>query len=110
MRAEVVDELEAFIGEEGLWRQDRLQAMVDRLGGEPDDVSRRLGADLAAVLARSRAGAVPSSLVAEIEGVLYPRLWKVMEAARDHLPDAELRTRLRALDRRLTPLLGDAAR
>lgn len=102
----MVDELEAFIGVEGLWQQDRLQSMVDRLRDEPDDVSRRLGAGLAAVLARSRAGAVSTSLVADIEGVLYPRLWKLMEAARGRLPEAELQTRLRSLDRRLTPLLA----
>lgn len=105
MRVEVVDELEAFIGDEGLWRNDQLELMVDRLRGEPDEVSRQLGAGLAAVLARSRAGGVSTSLVADIEGVLYPRLWKLLEAARSSLPEAELHTRLRALDRRLSPLL-----
>ncbi len=43
-----------------------------------------------------------------LEGVLYPRLWKVIEALRDGLPPGEMLNRVRALDRRLTELLdGD---
>jgi hypothetical protein len=107
VRPEVVDQLETFISEEGLWSQERLQAMVERLEAEADAVCHRLAADLSAVLRRSRSRPVPTSLVADIEGVLYPRLWKLMEAVWDGLPEAELYTRLQGLDRRLAPLLVD---
>lgn len=106
MRAAVVEELEAFIAAEDLWHEDELAAMVTRLAAEADGPSRTLAANLEAVLQRCRAGPVPNHLVADIEGVVYPRLWKVMEAVWDGLPDAELRTRVAGLDDRLAPLLN----
>lgn len=109
MRAGVVEELEAFIADEDLWCDDALAAMVGRLAAEPDEASLTLAANLGAVLARSRAGPMSQALVADIEGIVYPRLWKVMEAVWDELPDAELRTRLVGLDDRLAPLLGLAS-
>ena len=105
----VVEELEAFIAGEGLWRDDELAAMVGRLAAESDEASRTLATDLGAVLARSRAGPLPRSLVADIEGVVYPRLWKLMEAVWDGLPAAELRTRVTGLDERLAPLLDPSS-
>lgn len=109
MRREVADELEAFIGNEGLWHEERLQAMVAHLEAEPDQVSRSLANDLAAVLHRSRSGPVSTHLAADVEGVVYPRLWKLMEAVWDGLPEAELRTRLEVLDHRLVRVLADPA-
>ncbi len=41
----------------------------------------------------------------DVEGVLYPRLWKVVEALRDGLPPGEQLNRVRALDQRLHELL-----
>ena len=105
VRAEVVNELEAFIADEGLWDTDGLETMVTRLADEPDRASRTLAENLARVLVRSRAGPIPRRLTADIEGVLYPRLWKLMEAVWDGLPDAELCTRVAGLDDRLAPLL-----
>lgn len=109
MRSEVVDELERFIGSEGLWSDDGLAAMVARLESEAesDIVCRGLAANLTAVQRRQRSGPVPIRLVADIEGVLYPRLWKVMEAVWDGLPTAEVSIRLHALDERLAPLLEE---
>ncbi|MDP9452234.1 MAG: hypothetical protein M3P97_02325 [Actinomycetota bacterium] len=107
MRREVVAELEAFIGGESLWDAEALGAMVARLEAEPDSVSPVLAADLGAVLERVRRGPVPVRLAADVEGVVYPRLWKVMEGVWDDLPEAELRTRARVLDARLSPLLED---
>jgi len=52
---------------------------------------------------------MPRRLTADIEGVLYPRLWKLMEAVWDGLPDAELCTRVVGLDDRLAPLLDRAS-
>ena len=105
VRADVVQELEAFIADEGLWHADGLEAMVTRLADEPDRASRTLAENLDKVLARSRAGPIPRRLTADIEGVVYPRLWKLMEAVWDGLPDAELCTRVAGLDDRLAPLL-----
>ena len=83
--------------------------MVARLAAEPDGASRTLAENLAAVLERSRSGPITRRLTADIEGVLYPRLWKLMEAVWDGLPDSELRTRLALLGDRLAPLLARAS-
>ncbi|MDP8987314.1 MAG: hypothetical protein M3N25_07810 [Actinomycetota bacterium] len=107
MGPDVVDELERFIAAEGLWRPDDLSALVERLDGEPDELSRELAADLASVLTRTLRGPVPVRLAADIEAVVYPRLWKVMEAVRDGLPEAEQRTRLAVLGGRLAPLVAE---
>lgn len=109
MRQAIVDELEQFIGGEGLWETEQLQTMVEHLRGEPDDLCHRLAANLAAVHQRIQDGPVPSRLVADIEGVVYPRLWKLMEAVWDELPAGELANRAAVLDRRLGPLV-DAPR
>lgn len=101
----MVDELERFIAAEGLWRADLLRAMVERLDGEPDTLCRNLAADLSSVLARSLRGPLPLRLAADIEAVVYPRLWKLMEAVRDGLPEAEQRIRLEVLGGRLAPLV-----
>ena len=75
MRPAVVDELEAFIAVEGLWDADALAAMVVRLDGEADSVSPVLAGNLAAVLGRIRSGPVSVRFTADVEGVVYPRLW-----------------------------------
>jgi len=106
VHAAVAEELETFIADGDLWRDDRLAAMVERLTAEPDEAWRTLAVDLGAVLAHSRMGPLSKGLVADIEGVVYPRLWKLMEAVWDGLPDAELRTRVSGLDDRLAALLG----
>jgi hypothetical protein len=49
-------------------------------------------------------GPIPNRLQRDVEAVLYPRLWKVMEAARDDLPTGEQRTRIQVLNRRLARL------
>ncbi len=106
MRREVVDELVAFIAVEGLWDAEALATMVAHLDAEADPVSPVLAANLGAVLERIRRAPVSVRLTADIEGVVYPRLWKVMEGVWDGLPEAELRTRASGLDARLAPLLG----
>lgn len=106
MRRAVVEDLEAFIADEGLWNIAALAAMVERLQGEADTVSPVLAANFMAVLERLRHGPVPVRLGADVEGVVYPRLWKVMEGVWDGLPEAELHTRAQGLDGRLAPLLA----
>jgi hypothetical protein len=41
---------------------------------------------------------------AEIEAVVYPRIWKLIEAIRAGMPDGEVRTRLEVMNRRLARL------
>ena len=50
---------------------------------------------------RLRIGTVDQRMANDVEGIVYPRLWKVMEAVRDGMPDGELRTRIEVLSRRL---------
>jgi hypothetical protein len=58
---------------------------LEQGGGEHSPADRRLRRDL--------------------EGILYPRLWKLVEALRDGLPPGEQLNRVRALDSRLRDLL-----
>jgi hypothetical protein len=102
---DVADELERFIAAEGLWRSDDLRTIVERLDGQPDDLCRDLAADLSSVLARTLRGPVSVRLAADIEAVVYPRLWKLMEAVRDGLPEAEQRIRLEVLGGHLARLV-----
>lgn len=106
MRAELVDELEEFVRRGGLWNHEELRGLVDRLEGEAeaegDAIPRLLAQPLRALLVRMGMGEVSRRTANDVEGILYPRIWKVMEAARDGLPDGELRTRIEVLNRRLS--------
>jgi len=106
VREELVDEIEEFIRRGRLWHADELNVLITRLEAESsstgDPIPQQLSAPLRALLLRMRIGAVPNRLASDVEGIVYPRLWKVMEAARDGLPDAELRTRIEVFNRRLS--------
>jgi hypothetical protein len=111
VRPELVDELEEFVRRGRLWHPDDVQALVDRLESEAqatgDPIPHLLCAPLNSLLVRMRLGAVPSATAADVEAVVYPRLWKVMEAARDALPEAELRTRIEVMNRRLARVFAE---
>ncbi|HVF76233.1 MAG TPA: hypothetical protein VM938_14440 [Acidimicrobiales bacterium] len=103
MRAALVDELEEFIRRGALWDRPELEALVERLEAEADDpIPTLLAHPLRALLVRLSMGEVPTRMANDVEGILYPRIWKVMEAARDGLPDGEMRTRIEVLNRRLS--------
>ena len=106
MRGEVVDELEEFVRRGGVWDADELDALIRRLELEAeahtDPIPHLLAQPLRALLVRLSMGEVPARMANDVEGILYPRIWKVMEAARDGLPDGELRTRIEVLNRRLS--------
>jgi len=105
VRLEVVDQLEEFIRKGAVWAPDELRAMVERLEDESrataDPIPQLLSRPLASLLTRLRMGDIPQRMANDVEGIVYPRLWKVMEAVRDGLPDGELRTRIEVLNRRL---------
>lgn len=108
MRVEVADDLESFVEAGSLWDPPVLAAFVARLGSiaEADDdvLVGRLGRFLEAVRLRQQVGEVTPSMRAEIEAVVYPRVWKVIEAVRSDMPEGELRTRLEVMNRRLARL------
>ena len=102
MQAALVDELEDFIRRGGLWDPDDLDSLIKRLESEADPIAGLLAHSLRALLVRLGMGEVPARMANDVEGIVYPRIWKVMEAARDGLPDGELRTRIEVLNRRLS--------
>ena len=105
VRVEIVEELEEFIRAGRLWDNEELGALIARLEEESDTyddpVPRLLSRPLSSLLWRMRIGELDSRFADDVEGIIYPRLWKVMEAVWDGMPDAELRTRIEVLNRRL---------
>ena len=110
MRLELMDDLEEFVRTGRLWSPTELQALVDRLVAEgeatDDELPGRLARFLESVLLRMQVGDVPVRVACDIEGVVYPRLWKVMEGVRDGMPDGEVRTRIEVMNRRLSRLFA----
>lgn len=106
MRTALVDVLEEFVRRGGVWDRAEMEAVITRLERESDEtddpIPRLLAHPLRALLLRMGMGDVPRRMANDVEGILYPRIWKVMEAARDGLPDGELRTRIEVLNRRLS--------
>lgn len=105
MRVEIVEELEEFIRAGQMWDPDELGALIARLEQESDQtddpVPRLLSRPLSSLLWRMRIGELDPRFADDVEGIIYPRLWKVMEAVWDGMPDSELRTRIEVLNRRL---------
>jgi hypothetical protein len=108
VRVELADELEEFVRLGHLWNAEGCAAMVERLLAESeatgDPLPARLGRFLDAVVIRTRISDVPSNLRVQIDAIVYPRVWKLIEAIRDGLPDAELQTRIEVMNRRLARL------
>ena len=102
---EIVEELEEFIRAGNLWDKDELGALIARLEEESetagDPVPQLLSRPLSSLLWRMRIGELDPRFANDVEGIIYPRLWKVMEAVWDGMPDTELRTRIEVLNRRL---------
>jgi hypothetical protein len=111
MRMALVDDLEDFIRRGSLWDASALQGLVTRLDRESetgsDPIPGLLSRPLRSLLVRMEMGQVPARMANDVEGIVYPRLWKVMEAVRDGLPDGELRTRIEVLNRRLARRFAD---
>lgn len=114
VRPALVDELEEFIRAGSLWDPPALEVVIERLEEESratdDAIPQMLAHPLRAILLRQGMGDLPPRMANDLEGIVYPRIWKVMEAARDGLPDAELRTRIEVLNRRLSRRLVEESR
>jgi hypothetical protein len=105
MRLDLVEELEEFVRRGQLWDPTELGALIDRLEREAIDTDDPIPSMLArpfnSLLVRQKMGDLPPRMAHDIEGIVYPRLWKVMEAVRQGMPDGELRTRVEVMNRRL---------
>jgi hypothetical protein len=105
VRLALVDELEEFVRRGQLWDPDELAALVKRLERESaetaDPIPTMLARPFKSLLVRLNMGDTSPRFAHDIEGIVYPRLWKVMEAVRDGMPDGELRTRVEVMNRRL---------
>ncbi len=109
MAAEVVAFLEQLFEDGVAWDDAHLAELCDRLTTLGDSPVAELGHGFGGVRLRLEMGEVPDPLRREIEAVIYPRLWKVLEAVRAGLPEGEQRARVHVLNRRLARLLAAEA-
>lgn len=109
MAAEVVAFLEQLFDDGFAWDGAELADLCDRLATLGASPVAELAHGFAGVRLRLQSGDVPEPLRREVEAVIYPRLWKVLEAVRAGLPEGEQRARVRVLNRRLARLLASEA-
>jgi hypothetical protein len=91
------------------WDEAHLADLAGRLGSLGASPVAELAHGFAGVRLRMQAGPVSEPLRREVEAVIYPRLWKVLEAVRAGLPEGEQRARVQVLNRRLARLLAAEA-
>ncbi|HTC82418.1 MAG TPA: hypothetical protein VK848_12865 [Acidimicrobiia bacterium] len=109
MQPEVIGLLEQIFETGFEWDEPGLASLARRLralGGSP---VAELADGFDSVRLRLEAAEVPEPLRREVEAVVYPRLWKVLEAVRAGLPEGEQRSRVQVLNRRLARLLAAEA-
>jgi hypothetical protein len=91
------------------WDEAELADLVERLAALGGSPVAELAQGFAGVGRRLRTGEMAEPLRREVEAVIYPRLWKVLEAVRAGLPEGEQRARVQVLNRRLARLLAAEA-
>jgi hypothetical protein len=105
-----VDELEEFVRRGALWDQTQRVALIASLeadAGDGDIVAGLLTRTLRSIGLRAEMGEIPRRVASDVEGIVYPRLWKIMEAVRDDMPLGELRIRIDVFNRRLARCFAD---
>jgi hypothetical protein len=111
VRLALVDELEEFVRRGALWDEAQLGALIASLAAEAADrgdaVAGLLTQPLRSVGLRRQLGVIPRRVANDVEGIVYPRLWKIMEGVRDEMPDGELRIRIEVFNRRLARCFAD---
>ncbi|MDQ6616743.1 MAG: hypothetical protein M3083_18855 [Actinomycetota bacterium] len=110
MRVALADELEEFIRRGDLWDETQLAALIATLEADAaagDVITGLLTQPLRSVRLRVQMGDIPGRVAGDVEGIVYPRLWKIMEALRDDMPDGELRIRIEVFNRRLARCFAD---
>jgi hypothetical protein len=105
MSRDLADELERLIEHDAVWESGELGRCAQRLAGSPGEPAASLARCFSLLQGRLEEGPMDDRFRRDVEGVLYPRLWKVVEALRDGLPSGEQLNRIRALDHRLRDLL-----
>jgi hypothetical protein len=106
LEPDVVAFLEQLFESGFAWDEAELAGLSGRLeafGGSP---VAGLADTFTTVEFHLAAGDVPEPRRREVEAVIYPRLWKVLEAVRGGLPEGEQRNRVQVLNRRLAQLLA----
>jgi hypothetical protein len=91
------------------WDEAELADLADRLAALGGSPVAELAHGFAGVRLRLGMGDVPEPMRREVEAVIYPRLWKVLEAVQAGLPEGEQRARVHVLNRRLARLLAEEA-
>jgi hypothetical protein len=106
---EVIDFLEQLFETGFTWDEAELADLADRLAALGASPVAELAHGFAGVRLRLLMGEMAEPLRREVEAVIYPRLWKVLEAVRAGLPEGEQRARVHVLNRRLARLLAAEA-
>jgi hypothetical protein len=107
--ANVITVLEDIFETGFTWDASALEDLARRLDALGDSPVAQLSEGFAGVRLRLETGEVSEPLRREVEAVIYPRLWKVLEALRAGLPEGEQRARVQGLNRRLARLLATEA-
>ena len=109
MAPDVVAFLEDLFETGFAWDEAELADLAGRFEALDGTPVAELAHGFAGVRLRLEAGEMPEPLRREVEAVIYPRLWKVLEAVRAGLPEGEQRARVHVLNRRLARLLAAEA-
>jgi hypothetical protein len=109
MDPDVVAFLEELFESGFVWDEAELARLSERLEGLAGSPVAGLAHGFAGVRLRLEMGEIPEARRREVEAVIYPRLWKVLEAVRAGLPEGEQRARVQVLNRRLARLLAGEA-
>jgi hypothetical protein len=107
--ANVVGFLEDFFDTGLEWDEAALAGVSARLTALAPSPVAELNQAFTALARRVRTGEMNEALRREVEAVVYPRMWKVLEAAQSGLPEGEQRARVDVLNRRLARLLAPEA-
>jgi len=106
VRPDVVTILEDICETGFPWDEAALGDLAGRLEALGPSPVAELAHGFAGLQLRLRMGDLPEPGRREVEAVVYPRLWKVLEAVRAELPEGEQRARVQVLNRRLARLLA----
>ena len=109
MQPDIVAFLEQFLEGGFVWDEAGLADVSGRLAALGPSPVAELAHGFAGLRLRLEMSEIPEPQRREVEAVIYPRLWKVLEAVRAGLPEGEQRARVHVLNRRLARLLADEA-
>ena len=109
MAPDVVAFLEQLFETGFTWDDAELADLSGRLEALDGSPVAELAHGFAGVRLRLQMGDMAEPLRREVEAVVYPLLWKVLEAVRAGLPEGEQRARVLVLNRRLARLFASEA-